>query len=74
VRFVYAALTRPGVLSFDATRYLDGRPDFFPHVGQLCLRGGVEEASVMLGYILAGVVAALLTLYLFVAMLFPERF
>jgi K+-transporting ATPase KdpF subunit len=29
---------------------------------------------VMLGYILAGVVAALLTVYLFVAMLFPERF
>jgi K+-transporting ATPase KdpF subunit len=28
----------------------------------------------MLGYILAAVVAALLTLYLFVAMLFPERF
>jgi K+-transporting ATPase KdpF subunit len=28
----------------------------------------------MLGYILAGVVAALLTVYLFVAMLFPERF
>jgi K+-transporting ATPase KdpF subunit len=28
----------------------------------------------MLGYILAGIVAALLTLYLFVAMLFPERF
>jgi K+-transporting ATPase KdpF subunit len=29
---------------------------------------------VMLGYIVAGVVAALLTGYLFVAMLFPERF
>ena len=28
----------------------------------------------MLGYILAGAVAALLTVYLFVAMLFPERF
>ena len=28
----------------------------------------------MLGYIIAGVVAALLTVYLFVAMLFPERF
>jgi K+-transporting ATPase KdpF subunit len=29
---------------------------------------------VMLGYIVAAVVAGLLTLYLFVAMLFPERF
>jgi K+-transporting ATPase KdpF subunit len=71
---VYAPLTLPSVGSVHATRYLDGRPDCVPHFGQLYVRGGVEEASVMLGYILAGVVAALLTLYLFVAMLFPERF
>jgi K+-transporting ATPase KdpF subunit len=29
---------------------------------------------VIIGYILAGIVALLLTLYLFIAMLFPERF
>jgi len=28
----------------------------------------------MAGYILAGAIALLLTIYLFVAMLFPERF
>ena len=64
----------PGLGWLHAPGHLDGRPDSVPYIDQLSLHLGVEEASVMLGYIIAGVVAALLTVYLFVAMLFPERF
>jgi K+-transporting ATPase KdpF subunit len=41
---------------------------------QLRLRGGPEEAALMAAYVAAGVVALLVTVYLFVALLFPERF
>jgi K+-transporting ATPase KdpF subunit len=41
---------------------------------QLHLRGGPPGASVMGAYIAAGVVALLITIYLFVALVFPEKF
>lgn len=53
---------------------MDGWLDPVTDRGQLCLRRASEEAALMLGYILALAVALVLTVYLFVAMLFPERF
>jgi K+-transporting ATPase KdpF subunit len=41
---------------------------------QLRLRVRAEEAALMAGYIVSGVVALAVTIYLFVALLFPERF
>jgi K+-transporting ATPase KdpF subunit len=49
-----------------ATRGVDHR--------QLRVRGCPEEVALMWGYIASGVVALLVTVYLFIALLFPERF
>jgi K+-transporting ATPase KdpF subunit len=38
------------------------------------LRVRAEEAALMAGYIVSGVVALAVTVYLFIALLFPERF
>jgi K+-transporting ATPase KdpF subunit len=71
---VYAPLTLPGVGSVHATRYLDGRPLAAAQHRELCLRVRAEEAALMAGYIVSGVVAFAVTIYLFIALLFPERF
>jgi K+-transporting ATPase KdpF subunit len=42
--------------------------------GQLPVRKGLGEAALMLPYIVTGIVALIVTLYLFAALLFPERF
>jgi K+-transporting ATPase KdpF subunit len=57
-----------------ATRRLDARIAPAARGRELLVRGGPEEVAVMASYIAAGVVALLVTAYLFVAMLFPERF
>ncbi|MBO0701549.1 MAG: potassium-transporting ATPase subunit F [Candidatus Dormibacteraeota bacterium] len=57
-----------------ATRYLDARPAPAACTRELPIRGGSEEAALMGAYIAAGAVALLVTVYLFVALLFPERF
>jgi K+-transporting ATPase KdpF subunit len=44
------------------------------HDRQPAVRQGPREAALMLPYIITGVVALLVTLYLFAALLFPERF
>lgn len=63
------------VLRFShAPRFLDGWPRLAADDRQLSLCVGAEEAALMIGYVLACLVAVLLTFYLFVAMLFPERF
>ncbi len=41
---------------------------------ELPVRGGPPEAALMWAYLATGVVALLVTIYLFVALLFPERF
>jgi K+-transporting ATPase KdpF subunit len=41
---------------------------------QLCVRRRAEEAALMWGYIASAVVALVVTIYLFIALLFPERF
>jgi K+-transporting ATPase KdpF subunit len=41
---------------------------------QLALRQEPGEAALMLPYIITGIVALIVTLYLFAALLFPERF
>jgi K+-transporting ATPase KdpF subunit len=41
---------------------------------QLFLRQEPGEAALMLPYIITGIVALIVTLYLFAALLFPERF
>jgi K+-transporting ATPase KdpF subunit len=41
---------------------------------QLCLRQKPGEAALMTAYIITGIVALIVTLYLFAALLFPERF
>jgi K+-transporting ATPase KdpF subunit len=74
VRFVYAALTQPRVVSFHATRCLDDRPLAAADHCELRLRVRTEEAALMAGYIVSGVVALAVTVYLFIALLFPERF
>jgi K+-transporting ATPase KdpF subunit len=71
---VYAPLTLPSVGSVHATRYLDGRSLSAPHHRQFRLRVRSEEVALMAGYIVSGVVALAVTLYLFIALLFPERF
>jgi K+-transporting ATPase KdpF subunit len=38
------------------------------------LRRGPGEAALMLPYIITGIVALIVTLYLFAALLYPERF
>jgi len=60
--------------SMHATRRLDARIAPAARGRELPVRGGPEEVAVMASYIAAGVVALLVTAYLFVAMLFPERF
>jgi K+-transporting ATPase KdpF subunit len=47
-------------------RGVDGR--------QFRLHVRAQAAALMAGYIVAGVVALVVTIYLFVALLFPERF
>jgi hypothetical protein len=42
--------------------------------GQLPLRQRPGEAALMTAYIITGIVALVVTLYLFAALLFPERF
>jgi K+-transporting ATPase KdpF subunit len=74
VRFVYAALTLPGVVSFHATRCLDDRPARPSDRRKSRVRVRTEEAALMAGYIVSGVVALAVTVYLFIALLFPERF
>jgi K+-transporting ATPase KdpF subunit len=41
---------------------------------KLRVRVWTKEAALMAGYIVSGVVALAVTIYLFVALLFPERF
>jgi K+-transporting ATPase KdpF subunit len=41
---------------------------------QPALHGQPGEAALMLPYIITGIVALIVTLYLFAALLFPERF
>jgi K+-transporting ATPase KdpF subunit len=41
---------------------------------ELALREEPREAALMTPYIVTGIVALLVTLYLFAALLFPERF
>jgi K+-transporting ATPase KdpF subunit len=53
---------------------LDDRPAGAADHWELCLRFRVEEAALMAGYIVSGVVALAVTVYLFIALLFPERF
>jgi K+-transporting ATPase KdpF subunit len=53
---------------------LDGRSLGAPHHRQFRLRLRSEEVALMAGYIVSGVVALAVTLYLFIALLFPERF
>jgi K+-transporting ATPase KdpF subunit len=63
------------VLAFwHGARFLDGWPYLAADRRQLSLCVGAEEAALMVGYLVGCVVAVLLTIYLFVAMLFPERF
>lgn len=38
------------------------------------LRQGTGEAALMLPYFITGIVALIVTLYLFAALLFPEKF
>jgi K+-transporting ATPase KdpF subunit len=44
------------------------------HDREPALRKGPREVALMLPYIVTGVVALIVTLYLFAALLFPERF
>jgi K+-transporting ATPase KdpF subunit len=53
---------------------LDARPAPAARGRELPVRGGPGEAALMAAYIAAGVVALLVTVYLFVALLFPEMF
>jgi K+-transporting ATPase KdpF subunit len=71
---VYAPLTLPGVGSVHASRYLADWPARAAYRRKLRLRVRTEEAALMAGYIVSGVVALAVTLYLFIALLFPERF
>jgi K+-transporting ATPase KdpF subunit len=49
-------------------------PAVAAHHWQLRLRVRAQEAALMAGYIVSGVVALAVTVYLFIALLFPERF
>jgi K+-transporting ATPase KdpF subunit len=53
---------------------LDDRPACAAYRRKLCLPVRIEKAALMAGYIVSGVVALAVTLYLFIALLFPERF
>jgi K+-transporting ATPase KdpF subunit len=53
---------------------LDDRLARFADRRELRVRVRTEEAALMAGYIVSGVVALAVTLYLFIALLFPERF
>jgi K+-transporting ATPase KdpF subunit len=44
------------------------------HSREPAVRQGAGEAALMLPYIITGIVALIVTLYLFAALLFPERF
>jgi K+-transporting ATPase KdpF subunit len=71
---VYVPLTLPGVGSVHASRYLVDRPARPAYHRKFRVRLRTEAAALMAGYIVSGVVALAATLYLFVALLFPERF
>jgi K+-transporting ATPase KdpF subunit len=44
------------------------------HNREPAVRKGPRKAALMLPYIITGVVALIVTLYLFAALLYPERF
>jgi K+-transporting ATPase KdpF subunit len=71
---VYAALTWLGVVSFRATRCWNDRSAGPADSWELGLHLWTEAAALMAGYIASGIVALLVTVYLFIALLFPERF
>ncbi len=71
---VYASLILPSVGSIHASRYLADWPARADYNRKLRVRLRTEEAALMAGYIVSGVVALAVTLYLFIALLFPERF
>jgi K+-transporting ATPase KdpF subunit len=53
---------------------VDARPGVAAECRQPSLRQKPGEAALMTAYIITGVVALVVTLYLFAALLFPERF
>jgi K+-transporting ATPase KdpF subunit len=57
-----------------AARCIDVDPGLGVHDRQLAVREGPGEAALMAAYIVTGIVALIVTLYLFAALLFPERF
>jgi K+-transporting ATPase KdpF subunit len=57
-----------------APRPLDAAPGPGAHNREPPVRQGPGEAALMTAYIVTGIVALIVTLYLFVALLFPERF
>jgi K+-transporting ATPase KdpF subunit len=71
---VYAPLTMPGVGSVHVAGHLDDRPAGAAHHRELRVRVRSEETALMAGYIVSGVVALAVTIYLFIALLLPERF
>jgi K+-transporting ATPase KdpF subunit len=53
---------------------VDVDPDPGVHDREPAVRKGPGEAALMAPYIITGIVALIVTLYLFAALLFPERF
>jgi K+-transporting ATPase KdpF subunit len=53
---------------------VDGRPGAAADGRQPSVRQEPGEAALMTAYIITGVVALVVTVYLFAALLFPERF
>jgi K+-transporting ATPase KdpF subunit len=72
--FVDAPLTFLGLGSVHAARCLDAQLAGGADDRKLRLYLRAEEAAMTVGYIASGVVALVVTIYLFVALLFPERF
>jgi K+-transporting ATPase KdpF subunit len=72
--FVDAPLTRPVLRWRHAPRRVDGRPANPANDWELRLCFRAEETSLMAGYIVSGAVALVVIIYLFIALLFPERF
>jgi K+-transporting ATPase KdpF subunit len=62
------------LLLADAAGRVDDAPGPGAHGRQLAVRQKPGEAALMTAYIVTGIVALIVTLYLFVALLFPERF
>jgi K+-transporting ATPase KdpF subunit len=57
-----------------AAGFVDAWPGAAADRHQPYLRQEPREAALMAAYIITGVVALIVTLYLFAALLFPERF